>query len=66
MGADLLCDIDNQDVPVHQRWRLRDQLISSSYIRQEFTLGGEPRYLLPEVCYQYIIEHKLYRKINHT
>src|SRR5699024_4804537 len=34
--------------------------ISSSYIRQEFALGGEPRYLLPESCYQYILKHNLY------
>jgi len=111
MGADVLRDIDNQDVPVHRRWRLREKLIhsnkfivmardgidmtkviskspllrnhddgslfhlidkglameiSSSYIRQEFALGGEPRYLLPEACYQYILEHNLYRKIKHT
>ncbi|MFS0879955.1 nicotinate (nicotinamide) nucleotide adenylyltransferase [Bacillus sp. 7586-K] len=35
--------------------------ISSSYIREEFSLGGEPRYLLPEVCYQYIKDHGLYQ-----
>lgn len=110
MGADVLRDIDNQDVPVYQRWRLRDKLInsnkfivmardgidmtkviskspllrnyddgsrfhlidkglameiSSSYIRQEFALGGEPRYLLPEACYQYILKHNLYWEIKH-
>lgn len=36
--------------------------ISSSYIREEFSRGGEPRYLLPESCYQYIMQHKLYRE----
>lgn len=111
MGADVLRDIDNQDVPVHRRWRMREKLIhsnkfivmaregvdmtkviskspllrnhdngsrfhliekglameiSSSYIREEFALGGEPRYLLPESCYQYILEHNLYREIKHT
>ncbi|MBO1510167.1 nicotinate (nicotinamide) nucleotide adenylyltransferase [Metabacillus bambusae] len=35
--------------------------ISSTYIREEFSLGGDPRYLLPEVCYKYINEHSLYR-----
>jgi len=35
--------------------------ISSTYIREEFALGGEPRYLLPESCYQYIKKHSLYR-----
>lgn len=34
--------------------------ISSTYIREEFHRGGEPRYLLPESCYQYIKEHQLY------
>jgi nicotinate-nucleotide adenylyltransferase len=35
--------------------------ISSTYIREEFALGGEPRYLLPESCYDYIKEHCLYK-----
>ncbi|MFD2682479.1 nicotinate (nicotinamide) nucleotide adenylyltransferase [Bacillus seohaeanensis] len=35
--------------------------ISSTYIREEFALGGEPRYLLPEACYNYIKEHCLYK-----
>ncbi|MNB89794.1 Nicotinate-nucleotide adenylyltransferase [compost metagenome] len=34
--------------------------ISSTYIRDEIAMGGEPRYLLPEPCYNYIKEHKLY------
>ncbi|GAB3793455.1 nicotinate (nicotinamide) nucleotide adenylyltransferase [Virgibacillus kimchii] len=36
--------------------------ISSTYIREEFSRGGEPRYLLPESCYNYIQEHQLYRE----
>jgi nicotinate-nucleotide adenylyltransferase len=36
--------------------------ISSSYIRDEFSKGGEPRYLLPDACYDYIQEHGLYRE----
>lgn len=36
--------------------------ISSTYIREEFAMGGEPRYLLPNVCYDYIKEHHLYQK----
>ncbi|TXC91792.1 nicotinate (nicotinamide) nucleotide adenylyltransferase [Metabacillus litoralis] len=35
--------------------------ISSSYIRDEFSLGGDPRYLLPEACYKYIKKHGLYQ-----
>ncbi|WP_257347615.1 nicotinate (nicotinamide) nucleotide adenylyltransferase [Pseudalkalibacillus decolorationis] len=35
--------------------------ISSTYIREEFARGGEPRYLLPEACYQYIKENSLYK-----
>jgi len=38
--------------------------ISSSYIRDEFARGGEPRYLLPESCYHYIQHHRLYRKMQ--
>lgn len=34
--------------------------ISSTYIREEFSFGGEPRYLLPESCYHYIKKHQLY------
>lgn len=34
--------------------------ISSSYIRDELALGGEPRYLVPESCYSYIKKHRLY------
>lgn len=36
--------------------------ISSTYIRDEFAMGGEPRYLLPENCYTYIKENQLYQK----
>ncbi|MFS0562336.1 nicotinate (nicotinamide) nucleotide adenylyltransferase [Terribacillus sp. 179-K 1B1 HS] len=35
--------------------------ISSTYIREEFAVGGEPRYLLPESCYRYIKEHQIYK-----
>ena len=35
--------------------------ISSTYIREEFARGGEPRYLLPDACYWYIKEHSLYQ-----
>ncbi|TYR80734.1 nicotinate (nicotinamide) nucleotide adenylyltransferase [Priestia megaterium] len=34
--------------------------ISSTYIREEFSRGGEPRYLLPDSCYTYIKKHGLY------
>ena len=34
--------------------------ISSTYIREEFSMEGEPRYLLPDSCYHYIKEHSLY------
>ncbi|WP_341301307.1 nicotinate-nucleotide adenylyltransferase [Lysinibacillus sp. FSL H8-0500] len=36
--------------------------ISSTYIREELAMGGEPRYLLPDACYDYIKEHHLYQK----
>ncbi len=36
--------------------------ISSTYIREEFAKGGEPRYLLPDACYDYINRHHLYKK----
>lgn len=35
--------------------------ISSTYIRDEFRMGGDPRYLLPEKCYEYAIQNKLYK-----
>lgn len=34
--------------------------ISSTYIREEFSMGGEPRYLLPDNCYDYIKKNNLY------
>lgn len=40
-----------------------DMEISSTYIREEFARGGEPQYLLPNACYQYIKENQLYREI---
>ena len=38
-----------------------DMEISSTYIRDEFKKGGEPRYLLPESCYEYIKNYNLYQ-----
>lgn len=38
--------------------------ISSTYIRDEFSMGADPRYLLPEECYFYILEHGLYGANN--
>lgn len=35
--------------------------ISSSYIRDEFRMGGEPRYLVPDQVYDYIRAHRLYQ-----
>ncbi|WP_010096623.1 nicotinate (nicotinamide) nucleotide adenylyltransferase [Ornithinibacillus scapharcae] len=35
--------------------------ISSTYIREEFSRGGEPRYLLPTSCYHYIKNNNLYK-----
>ncbi|PKG21632.1 nicotinate (nicotinamide) nucleotide adenylyltransferase [Niallia nealsonii] len=37
--------------------------ISSTYIREEFAKNGDPEYLLPDVCYEYIKKHELYKKI---
>ena len=36
--------------------------ISSTYIRNEFQKDGEPRYLLPESCYEYIRNNHLYEQ----
>lgn len=111
MGADLLEDIDNQELPLHLRWKFREKLIanhkfivmardgidmlkiiskspllrnyddgntfhlidkglsmeiSSTYIRDEFAMGGEPRYLLPDQCYKYIVDNKLYQKASNS
>jgi len=38
--------------------------ISSTYIREEFGRGGEPRYLLPEACYEYCKKNSLYKKVK--
>lgn len=35
--------------------------ISSTYIRDEIRKGGDPSFLLPEVCLQYIYEQGIYR-----
>ncbi|AZB42156.1 nicotinate (nicotinamide) nucleotide adenylyltransferase [Bacillus sp. FJAT-42376] len=35
--------------------------ISSTYIREELAKGGEPRYLLPDACYDYVKKHGLYQ-----
>ena len=35
--------------------------ISSTYVREEFKLGGEARYLIPETVYAYMKQHNLYR-----
>ncbi|UOY90002.1 nicotinate (nicotinamide) nucleotide adenylyltransferase [Bacillus glycinifermentans] len=35
--------------------------VSSTYIRNEFQKGGEPRYLLSESCYDYIRTNDLYQ-----
>jgi nicotinate-nucleotide adenylyltransferase len=40
--------------------------ISSSYIREEFAMNGEPRYLLPDGCYEYIKKHELYSNKHHV
>ncbi|MFA1818830.1 nicotinate-nicotinamide nucleotide adenylyltransferase [Virgibacillus oceani] len=36
--------------------------ISSTYIREEFSRGGEPRYFLPASCYHYIKAYQLYQE----
>ncbi len=38
--------------------------ISSAYIREEFQMGGDPRYLLPDNVYHYIIENKVYMEVE--
>ncbi|WP_042345181.1 nicotinate (nicotinamide) nucleotide adenylyltransferase [Bacillus massiliigorillae] len=37
--------------------------ISSTYIREELAKGGEPRYLVPDDCYNYMKMHNLYNKV---
>jgi nicotinate-nucleotide adenylyltransferase len=37
--------------------------ISSTYIREEFAKNGDPEFLLPGVCYEYIKRHELYKEI---
>jgi len=37
--------------------------ISSTYIRDEIRKGGDPSFLLPDACLQYIYEHGLYQSI---
>ena len=34
--------------------------ISSSYIREEFEMGNQPRYHMPENVYKYILDNQLY------
>lgn len=35
--------------------------ISSTYVREEFSLGGDPEYLIPGSCYKYIKDNSLYQ-----
>lgn len=41
--------------------------VSSSYVREEFAYGGDPRYLIPDVVYDYIQQHNIYQRgvLNH-
>ncbi|MDR7316143.1 nicotinate-nucleotide adenylyltransferase [Brevibacillus nitrificans] len=38
--------------------------ISSTYIRDEIRKGGDPSFLLPDACLQYIYEKGIYREIR--
>lgn len=40
-----------------------DNNISSTYIREEFEMGNDPRYLMPEPVYHYIKKNGLYQKV---
>lgn len=68
-GIDMLAEIAKspilRNVDDGQTFHLIDKglamEISSTYIRDEFQKGGEPRYLLPESCYEYIKIHHLYQ-----
>jgi len=68
-GIDMLSTISRSPILRNQddgRFHLIDKglamEISSTYIREEFAMGGEPKYLLPSACYDYIKEHNLYQK----
>lgn len=40
-----------------------DNNISSTYIREEFEMGNDPRYLMPEPVYHYIKKNGLYQSV---
>ena len=68
-GIDMLATIAKSPILRNaddgQTFRLIDEglamEISSTYIRDELQYGGEPRYLLPESCYEYISTNHLYK-----
>lgn len=69
-GIDILSTISKSPILRNHddgRFQLLDKglamEISSTYIRQEFAMGGEPQYLLPGSCYEYIKNNGLYRKV---
>ncbi|MGF7535372.1 nicotinate (nicotinamide) nucleotide adenylyltransferase [Bacillus mexicanus] len=109
MGADILAEIDNQNVQPHLRWKHRENLIkenkfvvmsrenidmlkeiskspllrkyhdgsrfhlvdkgiameiSSSYIRDEISMGRYPQYLMRDEVYDYIVKNKIYSQVD--
>lgn len=69
-GIDILSTISKSPILRNHddgRFQLLDKglamEISSTYIRQEFAMGGEPQYLLPGSCYAYIKNNGLYQKV---
>jgi len=71
-GIDILSTISKSPILRNHddgRFQLLDKglamEISSTYIRQEFAMGGEPQYLLPGACYEYIKNNDLYQKVIH-
>lgn len=69
-GIDILGTISNAPILRNHddgRFQLLDKglamEISSTYIREEFAMGGEPQYLLPDSCYEYIKRNGLYQEV---
>lgn len=50
----------------HILYKGMDNDVSSTYVREEFTMGHVPRYHMPDAVLHYIIQHGLYGAITPT